>query len=163
MERTDVKEPSAKTGSPATMSVPNPALKRLDVLVGTWNIKGRVPGEDGEVSGQATFEWLPGKFFLEQRFYMNFLGQRIEGLEIIGYDSVTKAFTASVYSNMGATSPYQWDVQNNVVTHSTEGSHYKGTLSSDGNTLTGRWEPEKGKESSSNVAYDTTMTRVVDK
>lgn len=163
MERAVVKEQSTKTNSDTKTPVPNPALKRLDVLVGTWNIKGRVSGEDGEVSGQATFEWLPGKFFLEQRFRMNFLGQWIEGLEIIGYEPSTKAFTSSVYSNMGAAPPYQWDVRNNVVTQSTDGAHYKGTLSSDGNTLTGRWEPEKGKESSSNVAYDATMTRVSDK
>lgn len=159
MRTTDIKEQSDKTNG-LQVPTPNPALKRLDVLVGTWDIKGRVSGPEGEVSGEAIFKWLPGKFFLEQRFSMNFLGQKVEGVEIIGYDPSTKAFVSSVYSNLGAAPPYRWDVVNNVVTHSTEGASYKGTLSSDGKKLTGRWEPEKGKETSANVAYDTTMTRI---
>jgi len=66
---------------------PDPALKRLDWFVGTWEIKGRtLDSEQDNVSGRTTFEWLPGGFFLQQRSELNFAGYEIQGLEIIGYD-----------------------------------------------------------------------------
>jgi hypothetical protein len=146
---------------PQQPPTPEPALKRLDVLVGKWNVKGHTSNPNDVITGQATFEWLPGGFFLIQRFEFNFIGQEIKGLEVIGYDKSSKAFSASVYSNMGEFAvPYKWDVQDDIVTHWTEGSHFKGKLSDNGNTLTGAWEPEKGKESPENVAYEATMTRV---
>src|SRR6266496_6196591 len=107
------------------------------------------------------YEWLPGGFFLQQLGEMEFLGSKIHSLEIVGYDPSTKAFFSNVYSNMaGVPAPYEWDVQGNVVTHWTEESKYTGTLSEDGNILSGGWRPEEGKEGPENVAYDATMTRM---
>ncbi len=144
------------------MSTPDPALKRLEKLVGTWSIKGRtLDSQDDNISGRVTIEWLPGGFFLQQRGEMEFMGSKIHSLEIVGYDPSTKAFFSNVYSNMaGVPAPYEWDVQGNVVTHWTEESKYTGTLSEDGNILSGGWRPEEGKEGPENVAYDATMTRV---
>lgn len=42
------------------ISKPDPALKRLEVLVGTWNIKGRESGPGGEMHGKVIFEWMEG-------------------------------------------------------------------------------------------------------
>ena len=147
---------------PTQMSTPDPALKRLEKLVGTWSIKGRtLDSQDDNISGQVTIEWLPGGFFLQQLGEMEFMGSKIHSLEIVGYDPSTKAFFSNVYSNMaGVPAPYEWDVQGNVVTHWTEESKYTGTLSEDGNILSGGWRPEEGKEGPENVAYDATMTRV---
>ena len=147
---------------PMQMSTPDPALKRLEKLVGTWSIKGRtLDSQDDNISGRVTIEWLPGGFFLQQLGEMEFMGSKIHSLEIVGYDPSTKAFFSNVYSNMaGVPAPYEWDVQGNVVTHWTEESKYTGTLSEDGNILSGGWRPEEGKEGPENVAYDATMTRV---
>ena len=143
-------------------STPDPALKRLEKLVGTWSIKGRtLDSQDDNISGWVTIEWLPGGFFLQQLGEMEFMGSKIHSLEIVGYDPSTKAFFSNVYSNMaGVPAPYEWDVQGNVVTHWTEESKYTGILSEDGNILSGGWRPEEGKEGPENVAYDATMTRV---
>ena len=47
---------------------PDPALRRLDRLVGTWTMEGNLVGSDEHnIQGQTTFRWLPGGFFLEQR------------------------------------------------------------------------------------------------
>jgi hypothetical protein len=47
---------------------PDPALRRLDRLVGTWTMEGNLVGSDEKnIRGQTTFRWLPGGFFLEQR------------------------------------------------------------------------------------------------
>jgi len=147
---------------PMQMSTPDPALKRLEKLVGTWSIKGRtLDSQDDNISGWVTIEWLPGGFFLQQLGEMEFMGSKIHSLEIVGYDPSTKAFFSNVYSNMaGVPAPYEWDVQGNVVTHWTEESKYTGILSEDGNILSGGWRPEEGKEGPENVAYDATMTRV---
>ena len=58
---------------------PNPDLKGLDRLVGTWEMSG---GAQGKVS----FEWIEGGFFLIQRVDLEQYGQRIKGLEIIGHE-----------------------------------------------------------------------------
>ncbi|HYU75427.1 MAG TPA: DUF1579 family protein [Ktedonobacteraceae bacterium] len=154
--------PNNENAQPMQMSTPDPALKRLEKLVGTWSIKGRtLDSQDDNISGRVTIEWLPGGFFLQQRGEMEFMGSKIHSLEIVGYDPSTKAFFSNVYSNMaGVPAPYEWDVQGNVVTHWTEESKYTGTLSEDGNILSGGWRPEEGKEGPENVAYDATMTRV---
>ncbi len=154
--------PNNDNAQPMQMSTPDPALKRLEKLVGTWSIKGRtLDSQDDNISGRVTIEWLPGGFFLQQLGEMEFMGSKIHSLEIVGYDPSTKAFFSNVYSNMaGVPAPYEWDVQGNVVTHWTEESKYTGTLSEDGNILSGGWRPEEGKEGPENVAYDATMTRV---
>ena len=47
---------------------PDPALKRLDPFVGTWKMEGHLVGSnENNIIGQASYRWLPGGFFLEQR------------------------------------------------------------------------------------------------
>jgi hypothetical protein len=61
---------------------PDPALKRLDRFVGTWDVRGRTLDSDEEnVSGRLTFEWLPGGFFLQQGVELDFMGYEVKGLE----------------------------------------------------------------------------------
>ena len=141
---------------------PEPALKRLDKLVGSWTMKGRtLDSEAHNISGRTTFEWLPGGFFLQQRFEMNFAGFEIRSLELIGYDPETEAFSSLVYSNMwGAPLPYQWDLQDDVLKISTEASKFEGRISEDGNTFSGGWRPIPGMEGPGNVPYDISGTRV---
>src|SRR6476469_594883 len=46
---------------------PDPALKALDMFVGTWRVTGRTLGADEDnVAGTLRFEWLPGGIFLQQ-------------------------------------------------------------------------------------------------
>lgn len=52
------------------LSKPNLALKRLEVLVGEWNMELSVPTDPPTVLRGlwATFEWLEGGFFLIWRW-----------------------------------------------------------------------------------------------
>jgi hypothetical protein len=78
---------------------PDPALRRLDRLVGTWTMEGNIVGSDEHnIRGQTTFGWLPGGFFLEQRAHIDFIGQQIDALELIGYDPQTDTFPSTVLS-----------------------------------------------------------------
>ncbi|MDQ3005333.1 MAG: DUF1579 domain-containing protein [Chloroflexota bacterium] len=80
---------------------PDPALKRLDVLIGTWDLKGRtLDSDEDNISGWNTFEWLPGGFFLKSTGEINFKGALIQSLEIIGYDPESRTFPSNVYSNV---------------------------------------------------------------
>jgi hypothetical protein len=141
---------------------PDPALKRLDRLVGSWTINGRTLGADEDnISGRTAFEWLPGGFFLQQRIEMNFMGLPIQSLELIAYDPSTEAFSSQVFSNLaGVPLPYEWDVQGDVLTISMATAKFRGTFSEDGKSFSGGWRPDPGKEGPENVAYDVTGTRV---
>jgi hypothetical protein len=141
---------------------PDPALKRLDKLVGSWTFTGRtLDSEEDNISGRLTYEWLPGGFFLQQRIELDFAGLDIKSLELIGYDPSTGAFSSHAYSNLfGAPVPYKWDLRDDVLTISLEGqASFEGRFSDDGNSFSGGWRPLPGMEGPGNVAYDVTGTR----
>src|SRR5687767_1682717 len=84
---------------------PDPALERLDRLVGSWRMKGRPLGSDEDsITATTTFKWLHGtagtSFFLQQDMEMDYAGTPIKSRELIGYNPKTKAFSSHVYSNM---------------------------------------------------------------
>src|SRR5207244_6037766 len=55
----------------------NPGLKPLDKLVGTWKASG-------ETTGELSYEWMEGGFFLIARGDTEQNGQRTKHVEIIG-------------------------------------------------------------------------------
>ena len=81
---------------------PDPALRRLDRLVGTWSMKGHLIGSDQEnITGRTTFQWLDGGFFLQQDVEIDFAGMfKVKSRELIGYGAQTRAFSSYVYSNL---------------------------------------------------------------
>jgi hypothetical protein len=144
---------------------PDPALRRLDPLVGTWEIRGRTLDSPTEnVSARAAFEWLPGGFFLKQTFEADFRSMRIESLEIIGYDASSDTYPSTVYSNLvGIPIPYRYHLRGRDVTITTDlagGARMTGRIGEDGNTFSGGWRPNPGAEDRRNVAYDFVGTRV---
>lgn len=52
--------------------VPNRALRALQVMVGAWDLKGRDFTTNAGISGQSTFDWLEGGFFLVHRFNFDY-------------------------------------------------------------------------------------------
>ena len=79
---------------------PDPALRRLERLVGRWSMEGDLVGSDEKsINGETSFRWLPGGFFLEQRAQIDFAGLQIDALELIGYDPESDTFPSTVYSN----------------------------------------------------------------
>jgi hypothetical protein len=108
-----------RDAEPQGMPQPDPALKRLDRLVGTWDMRGHLVGSDDEnIVGRTTFQWLDGGFFMQQDVEIDFAGMmRIKSHELIGYDHDTQAFSSFVYSNLSpAPLPYEWDVQGDTLT-----------------------------------------------
>jgi hypothetical protein len=138
---------------PAT---PNPDMKSLDRLVGTW--KG-----SGGTQGQVRYEWMEGKFFLIQHVDFSSADQVIKGMEIIGHLQPFGAepsadIKSRYYDSGGDTLDYVYEMEGDTLTiwGGEKGSpaYYKGTFSPDGNTLTGAWVYPNGG------GYESTSVRV---
>ncbi|MBI5964379.1 MAG: hypothetical protein HY863_12955 [Chloroflexi bacterium] len=135
--------------------MPNPDLKSLDRLVGTWKVSG---GAQGTV----TYEWMEGGFFLIQYFDLELEGHKVKGIEVIGH---LKSFDGQssddiktrIYDNMGNTFDYVYELNGDTLTiwGGEKGSpaYFQGTFSEDGNVNAGAWHYPGG-------GYDSTMTRV---
>ena len=151
---------------------PDPALKRLARLIGTWSMKGHPIGvKEDTITGRTTFKWLhKGEddgtgFFLQQDMEMDYAGTPIRSHELIGYDPKTKAFSSSVYSNMAPDPwPYQWDVQGDTWTISIRygqmDATFTGRISPDGNSFSGGWRPNPGADETINAPYDIRGSRI---
>ena len=136
---------------------PDPALKSLGRLVGTW-------GVSGEARGEVTYEWMEGEFFLIQRVDLEQFGQSSKGIEIIGRerpfgaDESSEDIKSRYYDNQGNTFDYVYELEGDTLTiwGGERGSpaFYKGTFSGDGDTLTGGWVYPGGG------GYSSTATRV---
>jgi hypothetical protein len=120
---------------------PNPDLKSLERLVGTWKVSG---GTQGEVR----YEWMEGGFFLIQHVDMESDGRPIKGIEVIGHlqlfgEEPSEEIKSRYYGSTGETLDYVYEMEGNTLTiwGGEKGSpaYYKGTFSADGNTLTGEW------------------------
>ncbi|MBA2339115.1 MAG: hypothetical protein H0V88_01870 [Pyrinomonadaceae bacterium] len=135
---------------------PNPDLKGLEKLIGTWKVSGGLQGTN-------TFEWTEGGFFLIQRFDFERDGHPIKGIEIIGHEQKfgeepSKEIKTRVYSFMdGMTLDYVYEMDDEGLTiwMDKKGSsgYMKGTFSDDGNTMNVEWFYPGG-------GYKATATKV---
>ena len=150
-------------GSKAVL--PDPRLKSLDKLVGTWNLKDRDLKTGEEWSGQDTFEWMDRGFF--PAFRHEEFGKNIKGLMIVGYekkwgeerrseDIIGHWFESSTGSHYTSI----WEVDDKVVTfwleHKDSGMAFKGAFSDGHMTASGTWKWPGG-------GYELIMTKVEDK
>jgi hypothetical protein len=135
---------------------PNPDLKGLERLVGTWTVAGGA-------QGTATYEWMEGGFFLVQRVDLEQYGLRVKGFEIIGHEQPFGAgpsqdIKSRFYDSMGNTLDYVYELDGDTLTiwGGEKGSpaYYKGRFSDDGNSCAGAWVYPGGG------GYESTMTRV---
>ena len=143
---------------------PDPALRKLDRFVGTWEMKGRTLDSDVDnITARTTFEWLPGGHFLLQRFSADFVGMDIQSHEVIGYDPATGTFPSTVYSNMAPMPlPYRWAIDGDGLTIKAEAlsATFHGRWNEDGTVFSGGWRPDPGHEGDpGNVPYDISGSR----
>ncbi|HLZ57806.1 MAG TPA: DUF1579 family protein [Ktedonosporobacter sp.] len=141
---------------------PDPALKKLEPLVGIWKLKGHLTGStDENITGYTTFQWLAGGFFLQQNVELNFMGMPIKSHEILSYDAETKKFSSLVYSNMSPVPlPYTWDVEGDKLTIQVKYGPLDATFTGSIATFNGAWKPNPGADPYVNVAYEITSERM---
>ncbi len=144
-------------------STPNPDLKNLDRLVGTWRVSD--PNGKSAIDGQITYEWMEGGFFLMQHVDLVHDGRKIKGMEIIGHlqpfgEEPSADIKSRWYDDLGNTFDYVYEVEGDTLTiwggEKGAPAYYRGKFSGDGNVLTGGWVYPGG-------GYDSTATRVKEK
>lgn len=140
---------------PQPPAEPSAALKRLDRLVGKWNLSG-------ETQGNVTFEWMEGGFFLIQHVDFVLNGHAVKCIEIIGQlrpfgQAPSEDIHSRVYDTEGNTLDYVYELEGDTLTiwGGERGSpaYYRGTFSADGSSCAGAWVYPGGG------GYETTMTR----
>jgi hypothetical protein len=131
---------------------PNPDLRSLEKLIGTWKVSG-------EADGTVTYEWVEGGFFLLQHVELG--GTR--GLEVIGHEHRYQEPSVDIKSRYygfgeGETLDYTYELRHDTLTiwMGDRGSpaYYEGTFDADGSTLTGAWHYPGGG------GYSTVSTKV---
>jgi len=131
-------------------------------------MKGHFVGSDEKnIVGEASFEWLPGGFFLRQLVKLDFAGMfKIESEELIGYNAETGRFPSYVFSNLSPEPlPYEYDVGDDgtmriTVSHGVLDATFTGGVGADGNTYSGSWRPNPGADETVNVPYDIAGARL---
>ena len=83
------------------MTVNDAALTSLDVFVGEWNMRTSLaPSTADAPRARTTFEWLPGKRFLIQRWDVDHPGAP-DGIAIIGFDADAASLLQHYFDSRG--------------------------------------------------------------
>jgi hypothetical protein len=145
------------------MSEPNQALRRLDFLVGEWRLEGRDAGSGDPITGRLRFDWMDGGFYLVQQVDIDYAGRPVHGIEYIGHQESSGTLRSYFFSNEGpgpfgdVAIEYVYEPEDDALTiwGGDVGSpaHFRGQITEDRSTITGRWEWPGG-------GYRATMRRM---
>jgi len=131
----------------AKTSSHNPALKHLEVLVGDWEMEianaAFLPGPSDIAKGHISFEWVQDGAFLVMR--MGDKPPRLpDAIWLISRDESTPDYTVLYFDARSVSRVYEMSFSESVwkMWRDSPGfcQRYEGTLSKNGNTITGHWE-----------------------
>lgn len=132
-----------KAAQAKQQSKPNPDLKGLERMVGTWEVSGGIEGTQ-------IFEWADGGFFLIQHFDFEQDGRKMKGIEIAGHEQKlneepSAEIRTRLYSFLdGMTLDYLWEADGDdgfTYWFGEKGSEsfMKGKFGDDGKSYTAEW------------------------
>ena len=134
---------------------PNPLLKTLEPLIGTWKISGP------DVEGEIVFEWMEGGFFLIQKFDLEQGGHQ-KGIEYTGFDEETQTLRSRLMQTNGSRFTYTYEIEGDSFYYwfGDKGSDIfsHSTISKDGNTISGAWHMKN--DDGTPGGYKYTLTRI---
>ncbi|GAB3449915.1 hypothetical protein [Actinophytocola sediminis] len=121
--------------------MPDP-MRRLNILVGRWEVILDHHALGHDVRGATTFEWLDG-VYLEQRLVVDHPGF-MNGMLIIGGDDQTGLFSVCYADDRGTRRIYQMSVEDDVWRLWREGTdfahRFTGTFNAVRDVIDGVWE-----------------------
>lgn len=128
-------------------SQPGRPQRRLAALAGRWRTQGRTietrEAAEAVIDAVDTYEWLPGGFALLHTVDARVGDERVEGAEIIGWDSAREAYVTQYFGSDGPNA-YEASLaeEDGVLVWSMRSARdrFTGTFSDDRNTITGHWE-----------------------
>jgi hypothetical protein len=123
----------------------DPALVRLDALIGEWGLEAGPPGEPpwpGEA--RATFEWMKGQMFLVEHWTIS-IPEFPDGVAIIGPAEEPGTLRQYYFDSRGVRRVYEMTLDDGVWKlwrDSTDPfpQRFVGTFEDDGQTISGHWE-----------------------
>jgi hypothetical protein len=124
---------------------PGPEHERLSPFVGRWKTAGEVLASASspalEIAGIDEYEWMPGGFFLLHRVDVRIGTERVQALEIIGWDAERGRYFMRSFDSQGGTAEMHASVGDDGTWKFTgDAERFTGTFSDGGQTLSGRWE-----------------------
>jgi len=141
---------------------PRTSVEPLAALIGRWDIIGRSVGADHDnIHGDVQIEPILDGNVLQLQGTMRVDDTELQSLELVWPDP-TGGFAAHVYSSSGEPLDYRWERHGPTLVHAGAGATYTGTISEDGSTITGSWQPDPGQPAHAGSAYDSTMVRRAD-
>jgi hypothetical protein len=134
---------------------PNPALKSLSVLIGTWNTVGTHPLVPGTTfHGRTTFDWLEGGAFLIMHSQID-EPDIPSGIAVFGSDDTTGECSMLYFDERGVSRRYEVSLRDNAWKwwRNAPGfsQRFTGVIGTDGRTIVSRgelsrdgvtWEPD---------------------
>ena len=120
------------------------ALEPLGVFVGEWTMTASLaPSTADAPRARTTFEWLPGRRFLIQRWEVEH-PDAPDGIAIIGFDAEKATYLQHYFDSRGVARVYEMTFADHVwkLRRLAPGfsQRFTGTFGDDDNTIVGRWE-----------------------
>jgi len=121
------------------------AHRRLEPFVGMWEVVGYNAGAapnapNTPVTGEESYTWLPGRFFLLGHWDHRFGTDRHVGLNIIRYDANTGQYSSYNVDNLGFARTYRVTQRDDVWSFVGDWERATWALGHDGQTMTIDWE-----------------------
>jgi hypothetical protein len=121
-------------------------LDALDVLIGEWGMVPSFAANEADAPrARTTFEWLPEKRFLIQRWEVDH-PDAPDGIAIIGLDLDTGKLLQHYFDSRGVARVYEmtflakiWKLERRAAAPDFS-QRFTGTIDADGDTIFGRWE-----------------------
>ncbi|SRR6266566_444770 len=141
----------------------NPALQRLNVLVGEWTMAISSPAYPSAIAGgHASFEWLEGGAFLIMHLGVEQVGPP-SGIVVIGRDESVETYSMLYFDSRGVSRIYEMSLEGSVWKMHRESpgfwQRFTATFDDDGTTITGRWE-KSSDGSNWELDLDWSYTRI---
>lgn len=133
---------------------PHPKLRALQPLIGRWRIEGP------DVSGEVSYEWMEGGFFLIQRYDLTNYGSRHKGIEYSGWDEDTGTVRSRLMGTDGSRFTYTYALDGNIYYYwfgeKNAPNFSRGVIAPGGRSIEGRWTIPGAP----NGGYDWRLTRI---
>lgn len=137
--------PRTAPSSPEPAPVITEAHRRLEPFIGTWKVAGHESGAapnapNTPVTGEESYTWLPGRFFLLGHWDHRFGSDHHIGLNIIRYDATTGQYSSYNVDNLGFARTYRVTQREGVWSFIGDWERATWAFGDDGRTMTIDWE-----------------------